>query len=328
MRENIVTGKKYRILVDEIANLWDRISFWTKASDVEFDDGTTVEQNKATTDRKIANVENLIREGVPQNHADTTTKYGRGSSTQYGHVKTSDDYTSDADGANSGVAFTRYGAYHLFTWLRDNKAVKKHDYARPDLYTNDTPYGKAGVGVYGHVRLVDNIDDSSDSSAGAAATPEAVRSVYQLYLDIKRNQLTAAGKSFYFDYQNDKYGYNTSADGGAETFHPFNDPDSYSIAIGLHSCPTGSDYVTSKTFTLPKGTYRFVGVTHKTGSYVPGINFTGGGKTYNYYSTTDNTVDFHYNQFTLSSDSNCTLTITNAQTNLEIGLAIGYVYKV
>lgn len=34
-----VTGRKFRRLVDEAANKWERISFWHKASDCEFDDG-------------------------------------------------------------------------------------------------------------------------------------------------------------------------------------------------------------------------------------------------------------------------------------------------
>ena len=37
-----VTGRKYRIW-DAVNSIWKRISFWTKASDVEFDDGTNLE---------------------------------------------------------------------------------------------------------------------------------------------------------------------------------------------------------------------------------------------------------------------------------------------
>lgn len=44
MTENLVTGKKYRVLTDEKTDQWDRISFWTKASDVEFDDGKNLEE--------------------------------------------------------------------------------------------------------------------------------------------------------------------------------------------------------------------------------------------------------------------------------------------
>jgi hypothetical protein len=43
MTENIVTGKKFRILTDATNKIYDRISFWTKASDVEFNDGGTAE---------------------------------------------------------------------------------------------------------------------------------------------------------------------------------------------------------------------------------------------------------------------------------------------
>ena len=43
INEEIVTGRKFRKLIDEATKLWQRISFWTKASDVEFDDGSTAE---------------------------------------------------------------------------------------------------------------------------------------------------------------------------------------------------------------------------------------------------------------------------------------------
>ena len=44
VNEVIVTGRKFRKLLDEATRLWQRISFWTKASDVEFDDGKTAEE--------------------------------------------------------------------------------------------------------------------------------------------------------------------------------------------------------------------------------------------------------------------------------------------
>lgn len=43
INEQVVTGRKFRKLVDEATKLWQRISFWTKASDVEFDDAKTAE---------------------------------------------------------------------------------------------------------------------------------------------------------------------------------------------------------------------------------------------------------------------------------------------
>ena len=46
MSENLVTGRKFRILTDAVHAVWDRISFWTKASDVYYDDNSTAEDNK------------------------------------------------------------------------------------------------------------------------------------------------------------------------------------------------------------------------------------------------------------------------------------------
>lgn len=44
INEQIITGRKFRKLIDETTKLWQRISFWTKASDIEFDDGRTAEE--------------------------------------------------------------------------------------------------------------------------------------------------------------------------------------------------------------------------------------------------------------------------------------------
>ena len=44
INEKIITGRKWRRLIDKDSKLWQLISWWTKASDVEFDDGKTAEQ--------------------------------------------------------------------------------------------------------------------------------------------------------------------------------------------------------------------------------------------------------------------------------------------
>ena len=41
--ENIVTGRYYRVLSDAAQQIWDRISFWSKASDTEANDGIDLE---------------------------------------------------------------------------------------------------------------------------------------------------------------------------------------------------------------------------------------------------------------------------------------------
>lgn len=43
VNEQISTGRFYRRLINETSKLWERISFWNKASDTECNDGQTVE---------------------------------------------------------------------------------------------------------------------------------------------------------------------------------------------------------------------------------------------------------------------------------------------
>ena len=60
INEKIVTGRKFRRLIDKDSKLWQRISWWTKAGDVEFNDGKTAEQklgniNGITSDFSVNN---------------------------------------------------------------------------------------------------------------------------------------------------------------------------------------------------------------------------------------------------------------------------------
>ena len=48
INEQIITGRKFRKCIDVANRAWLRISFWTKASDVEFDDGKTLQQKLGT----------------------------------------------------------------------------------------------------------------------------------------------------------------------------------------------------------------------------------------------------------------------------------------
>lgn len=47
VEETIITGRKYRIW-DAVNSIWKRISYWTKASDVEFEDGMNLEDKVST----------------------------------------------------------------------------------------------------------------------------------------------------------------------------------------------------------------------------------------------------------------------------------------
>ena len=43
INEQIVKGRKFRKCINVVNKVWQRISFWTDASDVEFADGETAE---------------------------------------------------------------------------------------------------------------------------------------------------------------------------------------------------------------------------------------------------------------------------------------------
>ena len=61
VNEQIVTGRKFRKLIDEASRLWLRISFWTKASDVEFDDGEDAETKFFTIKLVIENLKEAFQ---------------------------------------------------------------------------------------------------------------------------------------------------------------------------------------------------------------------------------------------------------------------------
>ena len=59
VNENIV-HKKYRILKDDISDIWDRISFWRSASDVALTGGADLETDLSSKQTKIdSNISNL-----------------------------------------------------------------------------------------------------------------------------------------------------------------------------------------------------------------------------------------------------------------------------
>ena len=64
INEQIQTGRKFRKLIDESSRLWLRISFWTKASDVEFDDGETAETKLSHVENRIYDIVTSFQNGV------------------------------------------------------------------------------------------------------------------------------------------------------------------------------------------------------------------------------------------------------------------------
>lgn len=83
INETISTGNKYRRLKDASTKLWQRLSFWTKASDVEFDNGATAETSlgniQGITDSVNSNASNIAASAAAVNtlNSNITTQTGR-----------------------------------------------------------------------------------------------------------------------------------------------------------------------------------------------------------------------------------------------------------
>ena len=170
MIENLVSGKKYRILTDAANDVWDRISFWTKASDVHYDDGTTAEENKpaAMLKRNTAYTVGTIayETTAPSWVMLRCTTAGTTASTRP---------TTYATISSVGTVITDGTAKFTVYDMRPSATLSTSAYQIPTM------------------NLVNNLN----------------------------SELTVNGTKFYFDYQNGRYGYNTSASRGASTFFPF-----------------------------------------------------------------------------------------------------------
>lgn len=120
---------------------------------------------------------NSINDNKAQtNHASAGTTYGKGTSTNYGHVKLSSS-TSSTNGVADGVAATPNAVREAYNHA-DSKAPKSHA-------STATTYGTGSSTNYGHVKLSASTNSSSGTSSGVAATPSAVKAVYDL-LDGKK----------------------------------------------------------------------------------------------------------------------------------------------
>lgn len=170
MTENIVTGKKYRILTDAANDIWDRISFWAKASDVQYDDNTTAEANKAVAILK-RNASYTIGTVAYEPSAPSWVllRCTQAGTTAVVIPSTYSTISSVGTVITDGTA--RFTVYDV----RPSGTLSNSEYQVPAM------------------SLVNGLDA----------------------------ELTANGNKFYFDYQNDTYGYNTSASRAAATFVPF-----------------------------------------------------------------------------------------------------------
>jgi len=97
-RERIVTGQKYRILSDFASKIWDRISFWTKASDVELDNGDNIQHYSESVNDSLDSINTTLA-----SHGQTISSQGS-TITSQGSTITSQGQTITSQGqAISGI---------------------------------------------------------------------------------------------------------------------------------------------------------------------------------------------------------------------------------
>ena len=74
---------------------------------------------------------------TPASHASTATTYGAATASNYGHVKLSDNYTSSAGAAASGIGASSAAVYNAYKTLDSNKCHMRR--VRCPGYENGRP---------------------------------------------------------------------------------------------------------------------------------------------------------------------------------------------
>lgn len=114
-------------------------------------------------------------EAPPINHASNTTQYGAGTSSQYGHVKLSDNYTSNSGGAGNSLGASQTALYNAYNSLNSKIADLSTGKFLPitgGTLTGDlriksgSNYGtKLNLGDGDYVHLYERTDDNLDIKA-------------------------------------------------------------------------------------------------------------------------------------------------------------------
>lgn len=155
---------------------------------------------------------------APKAHASTTTAYGVGDGSKYGHVRLSDSHASTS-GVYGGIAATPAAvksAYDLANQASGSAADAKTaaqganavamnakqvaaeaaamaEGCAPKAHASaETTYGAGSAAQYGHVKLSDATNGTVDVTGGVAATPKAVKAAYDL-----ASQASGAASSAY-----------------------------------------------------------------------------------------------------------------------------------
>lgn len=130
-QQNYVTGKKYRVMLDKAKKIWNVLSFWTHAKDVEFDSGYRLQDtcgdiygiscDYSLRDCHIAASTDLINGKVP-------FRFGIDSQDRYGYYKKvngADTFFPFSGSAIKYVSVKDYDGYKIVSKLYDASFIEE-----------------------------------------------------------------------------------------------------------------------------------------------------------------------------------------------------------
>lgn len=184
--------------------------------DVTRQEGIVIQEGDAFSAANMNDLENRIKTTLDADEASIRTINTR-STTNANNIAS---LQSNVNTINNSI-----------TNLNNNKAPTNHASA-------GTTYGKGSSSLFGHVKVSDTYNVNVGANDGVAATPKLVGVGVRMAEDFAStignglgDHLKANNTEFYFDYKNGKYGFNTDANRGADTFHPFKEPVTIEIKI-------------------------------------------------------------------------------------------------
>lgn len=149
---------------------------------------------------------------APINHAVGDTRYGQGTSSNYGHLKISDNYTSSAGNANSGVAASSQAVYNVYNAYNTLKARSTANITFLSPYSSSITVYRAMVERTGNVVICHlNFTCSRDviPITQIGTVPEGYRPSIEVNMNVKGNagsenpylRIDSAGRLYMGSYQ-------------------------------------------------------------------------------------------------------------------------------
>lgn len=182
--KGLIDGKASELSPNLKFRIGDNSEAATSYPHVEFRESGTLGTNRAvslvkytgqssyTSYNLIDSEGEFIPSKAPTYHASEETTYGKGSSSQYGHVKLSNTYTSSVSGGDAagGIGASQNALYNAYT----NRAPISHA-------SSATTYGQGNASNFGHVKLSNAYASkvtNGDAAGGVAAAQNALYTAY------------------------------------------------------------------------------------------------------------------------------------------------------